>query len=81
MKAVKTEQKNTEMKKTMSEDKRRRIMPRNYLLAFRTSEEVKEAIELLAKSKNISSSKYLHDVITQHYVDVLIEDGIKERNQ
>ena len=65
----------------MSEDKRRRIMPRNYLLAFRTSEEVKEAIELLAKSKNISSSKYLHDVITQHYVDVLIEDGIKERNQ
>ena len=56
-------------------------MPRNYLLAFRTSEEVKEAIELLAKSKNISLSKYLHDVITQHYVDVLIEDGIKERNQ
>jgi predicted HicB family RNase H-like nuclease len=69
------------MKKTMSEDKRRRPMPRNYLLAFRTSEEVKEAIELLAKSKNISLSKYLHDVITQHYVDVLIEDGIKERNQ
>lgn len=48
------------------------------MLSFKTTAEVKEAMEHLAKSHDKTLSTYLHDVIFDHYCEAMREEAVQE---
>jgi predicted DNA-binding protein len=48
------------------------------MLAFKTTAEVKEAMEHLANSHDKTLSTYLHEVIFKHYCELMQSEAVEE---
>jgi len=51
------------------------------MLAFKTTLEIKDAIKHLAENENKTISTYVHDVMFNHYRELIEAEAVQESKQ
>jgi|DEB0MinimDraft_6_1074348.scaffolds.fasta_scaffold28898_2 predicted DNA-binding protein len=54
---------------------------RTFMLAFKTTLEIKDAIKHLAENENKTISTYVHDVMFNHYRELIEAEAVQESKQ